>query len=117
MTRIQLVDVSLRDGNQSLWGATRLTTRQILAIAPVLDRVGFRAIDISSSTHMGVAVRNHQENPWERIRLTHAAMPHTPLQFITTITITLNHDGTGPVAVCASRSAAAAALMMIPCMQ
>jgi oxaloacetate decarboxylase alpha subunit len=81
---IQLLDVSIRDGNQSLWGATALTTPQILQIAPVLDRAGFRALDFSSSTHMGVAVRTHRENPWERIRLTHAAMPRTPLQFIGT---------------------------------
>jgi oxaloacetate decarboxylase (Na+ extruding) subunit alpha len=80
---IELVDVSIRDGNQSLWGATRFPTRQILQIAPVLDRVGLRAVDFTSSTHMGIAVRNHRENPWERIRRTHAAMPHTPLQFIT----------------------------------
>lgn len=82
MADIQLLDVSIRDGNQSLWGATGLTTRQILQIAPVMDRVGFRALDYTSSTHMGIAVRTHRENPWERIRLTRAAMPNTPLQFI-----------------------------------
>jgi oxaloacetate decarboxylase (Na+ extruding) subunit alpha len=82
MADIQLVDVSLRDGNQSLWSATGLRTAHILQIAPVLDRVGFRAIDFTSSTHMGVAVRTHREDPWERIRLTHEAMPHAPLQFI-----------------------------------
>src|SRR5580658_7714332 len=38
---IQLVDTSVRDGNQSLWGATGLTTAHILQIAPVMDRVGF----------------------------------------------------------------------------
>jgi len=79
---IQLVDTSLRDGNQSLWGATGLTTAHILQIAPVMDRVGFRALDFTSSTHMGISVRTHKENPWELIRLTHAAAPHTPLQFI-----------------------------------
>jgi oxaloacetate decarboxylase alpha subunit len=84
MADIELVDVSVRDGNQSLWGATGLTTAQILQIAPVLDRAGFRALDFTSSTHMGVAVRTHRENPWERIRLVHAAMPRTPLQFIGT---------------------------------
>jgi oxaloacetate decarboxylase (Na+ extruding) subunit alpha len=84
MADIQLVDVSVRDGNQSLWGATGLTTAQILQIAPTLDRAGFRALDFTSSTHMGIAVRTHRENPWERIRLTHAAMPHTLLQFIGT---------------------------------
>jgi oxaloacetate decarboxylase (Na+ extruding) subunit alpha len=82
MADIELVDVSLRDGNQSLWGATGLRTKHILQIAPVLDRIGFRALDFTSSTHMGVAVRTHREDPWERIRLTHAAAPHTPLQFI-----------------------------------
>jgi oxaloacetate decarboxylase (Na+ extruding) subunit alpha len=79
---IELVDVSFRDGNQSLWGATGLTTAHILQIAPVMDRVGFRALDFTSSTHMGVAVRTHREDPWERIRLTRAAAPNTPLQFI-----------------------------------
>jgi oxaloacetate decarboxylase alpha subunit len=84
MTDIRLVDVSLRDGNQSLWGAVGLDTGKILQIAPVMDRVGFRALDYTSSTHMGVAVRTHREDPWERIRLTHEAMPNTPLQFIGT---------------------------------
>jgi oxaloacetate decarboxylase alpha subunit len=82
VAEIKLVDVSFRDGNQSLWGATGLTTAHILQIAPVMDRVGFRALDFSSSTHMGISVRTHQENPWDLIRLTHAAAPNTPLQFI-----------------------------------
>jgi oxaloacetate decarboxylase alpha subunit len=84
VSRVELVDVSIRDGNQCLWGAVALNTAQILKIAPVLDRVGFRALDFTSSTHMGIAVRNHRENPWERIRLVREAMPNTPLQFIST---------------------------------
>ncbi|MGH3192213.1 MAG: hypothetical protein ACRDOL_34195 [Streptosporangiaceae bacterium] len=84
MAEVGLVDVSLRDGNQSLWGATGLRTEHVLEIAPVMNRVGFRALDFMSSTAMGVAVRVHREDPWERIRLTHAAMPDTPLQLIGT---------------------------------
>ncbi|MQA83359.1 MAG: biotin carboxyl carrier protein [Streptosporangiales bacterium] len=84
MADIELLDVSIRDGNQSLWGATGFTTAQILGIAPAMDRLGLRALDFTSSTHMGVAVRLHREDPWERIRLTRAAMPNTPLQFIGT---------------------------------
>ena len=84
MAEIRLVDVSIRDGNQSLWGATGLNTAQILEIAPKLDRVGFRAIDFTSSSHMAVAVRYFQNNPWERLRRVRASMPRTPLQFITT---------------------------------
>lgn len=81
---MKLVDVSIRDGNQSIWGATGLNTARTLAIAPVMDRIGLHAIDFTSSTHMGIAVRTHKENPWELIRAMRAAVPHTPLQFITT---------------------------------
>lgn len=84
MTDIKLVDVSIRDGNQSIWSMTGLSTRQILQIAPVINRVGFQALDFTSSTHMSVAVRYFKENPWERNRLMHAACPDVPLQFITT---------------------------------
>ena len=56
----------------------------MLAIAPVLDRVGYHALDFTSSTHMAVSVRFHREDPWERIRRVSAAMPDTPLGMITT---------------------------------
>ena len=81
---IRFVDTTLRDGNQSLWGATGITTPMVLAIAPTLDRVGFAALDFSSSTHMAISVRYHKENPFERIRQTRRLMPRTPLSFITT---------------------------------
>ena len=81
---IAIVDTTTRDGNQSLWSATGLTTDDIVSIAPTIDRVGFHAMDFSSSTHMAVAVRFHQEDPWERLRLVRAAMPNTPLSYITT---------------------------------
>jgi oxaloacetate decarboxylase (Na+ extruding) subunit alpha len=80
---IGLVDTTTRDGNQSLWSATGLTTPDVLAIAPVLDRVGYEAADFTSSTHMAVSVRFHREDPWERIRRMSAAMPNTPLSLIT----------------------------------
>lgn len=81
---VDIVDTTTRDGQQSLWGATGLTTPDVLAIAPTMDRVGFHAVDFTSSTHMAVSVRFHREDPWERIRLVSAAMPRTPLSFITT---------------------------------
>jgi oxaloacetate decarboxylase (Na+ extruding) subunit alpha len=84
LAHIELIETSLRDGNQSLWGATGLNTAMMLEIAPILDQVGFGAIDFSTSTHMAVAVRFKKENPWERLRLMRRAMPRTPLQFLTT---------------------------------
>ena len=81
---IEIVDTTTRDGNQSLWGATGLTTPDVLSIAPTMDRVGFHACDFTSSTHMAVSVRFHHEDPWERLRLVAEAMPNTPLSMITT---------------------------------
>ena len=84
MADVQLVETSLRDGNQCVWAALGVDTARTLTIAPVMDRVGFKAIDFTTSTHMGVAVRYKRENPWERIRLMVAATPRTPLQFMST---------------------------------
>ena len=84
MANIQIVETSLRDGNQSLWSALGVDTARSLTIAPVMERVGFKAIDFTTSTHMGIAVRYKKEDPWERIRLMAQAMPKTPLQFLST---------------------------------
>lgn len=81
---VNLVDVTMRDGNQSLWGATGLNTAHMLQAAALTERCGFRAVDFTSSSHMAVAVRYFQNNPWERIRRMRTAMPKTSLQFITT---------------------------------
>jgi oxaloacetate decarboxylase alpha subunit len=84
MADIKLVDVSIRDGNQCMWSMTGMGTHQMMQAAPLMERVGFRAIDFTSSTHMAVGVRYHQDDPWQRIRLMHQALPNVPLQFIST---------------------------------
>lgn len=81
---VRFIDTTLRDGNQSLWGATGLRTGMMLQIAPVLDRVGYHALDFSTSTHMAVTVRFHKEDPWERLRLMKERAPRTPLSFLST---------------------------------
>jgi oxaloacetate decarboxylase alpha subunit len=84
MANIQIVETSLRDGNQCLWGATGIDTAKTLSIAPAMERAGFSAIDFTTSTHMGVAVRYKQEDPWERIRAMADICKTTPLQFLST---------------------------------
>ena len=73
----------MRDGHQSLWSANALSTSMIAEIAPVIDRVGFHAIDFTSSTHMAMGVRWHRDDPWERIRVVRELMPRHRLGFIT----------------------------------
>jgi len=84
MATIDIVETSLRDGNQCLWGALGIDTAKTLTIAPAMERAGYRAIDFTTSTHMGVAVRYKQEDPWERIRAMAAICRTTPLQFLST---------------------------------
>ena len=83
MTAVEFIDTSTRDGDQSLWSATGLATADVLAVAPVIDRVGYHALDFTASTFIGISVRFHREDPWRRIRLVSAAMPNTPLGMIT----------------------------------
>jgi oxaloacetate decarboxylase (Na+ extruding) subunit alpha len=84
LAEVQLIETSLRDGNQCVWAALGIDTARTLTIAPIMDGVGYKAIDFTTSTHMGVAVRYKREDPWERIRLMATATPRTPLQFMST---------------------------------
>lgn len=84
MTTLRFVDTSLRDGNQSLWGAVGLTTGMAEAVGPALDRIGLDAIDFTSSTNLLMGAKTHREDPWERISRMRAVTPNTPLSAITT---------------------------------
>jgi oxaloacetate decarboxylase alpha subunit len=68
----------------------------MLSIAPVMANAGFRAIDFTSSTHMGITVRNFREDPWRCIRLMRQAIPDTPLQFIGTGFRFISWETAGP---------------------
>ncbi len=78
MSQVAFVDTTLRDAHQSLWNG-QMTTAMMLPIAPVIDQVGFEALDFMALISMDWCVRNQRENPWERIRLMSGAMPNTPL--------------------------------------
>jgi oxaloacetate decarboxylase (Na+ extruding) subunit alpha len=81
---LKIVDTSIRDGNQSLWGATGITTGMAEAMAPIYEQMGLEALDFTSSTHMVMGTKFHGENPWERISRVRAAAPNTHLSCITT---------------------------------
>lgn len=79
MKEIEFVDTTLRDGHQSLW-ATRMKTAHMLPIAPLLDEVGFMAVELMGTVHFDACLRYLREDPWERIRLLSGALPNTPLR-------------------------------------
>lgn len=68
MNKIEFIDQTIRDAQQSLWGMT-MRTDHIVPIAETMDKVGYRAIATSGSQAFTVQVRTLNEDPWERIRL------------------------------------------------
>jgi pyruvate/oxaloacetate carboxyltransferase len=79
MTKIEFVDQTIRDGQQSLWGLM-MRTDHIVPIAEMMGTVGYRAIATVGSQAFTLQVRNHHEDPWERIRILSRLMPATCLR-------------------------------------
>jgi oxaloacetate decarboxylase alpha subunit len=79
MSKIAFVDVTLRDGHQSLW-AERMTTGMMLPVAERLDQAGFDAIELLSPSHLGKCVVELREDPFERIRMIAQRIRNTPLR-------------------------------------
>jgi pyruvate/oxaloacetate carboxyltransferase len=65
--KIEFVDQTIRDAQQSLWGFT-MRTDMITPVAEIMDQVGYRAIGTVGGNGFVVQVRNLNENPWERVR-------------------------------------------------
>jgi oxaloacetate decarboxylase (Na+ extruding) subunit alpha len=79
MTNVELLDETIRDGQQSLWGM-RMQAGMALPVADVLDRTGFKVIDAAASSFMEVLVKYCREDPWEGLDLLRAAIRRTPMR-------------------------------------
>jgi oxaloacetate decarboxylase (Na+ extruding) subunit alpha len=79
MDGIKFVDTTIRDGHQSLW-AENMTTGMMLPIAEAMDRAGFDAIELISSSHLKKCVRELKEDPWARVKLMRQRITRTPLR-------------------------------------
>lgn len=78
---VKIVDTALRDGSQSLL-ATRLTTEEILRVAPLLDQAGYHALEVWGGATFDACLRFLDEDPWERLRAIKKACPNTKLQML-----------------------------------
>jgi oxaloacetate decarboxylase alpha subunit len=79
MARIEVIDQSLRDGQQSYWGM-RMRAGQILPVAPAIDAAGYRVVDLTGSSIFEVMVRFREENPWKGLDAIRAAFPTATLR-------------------------------------
>ena len=77
MPRLQIMDTTIRDGQQSLW-ATRMQIGDMLPILPKMDRVGYWAIEAWGGATFDSCLRFLDENPWERLRAIKDKTPNTP---------------------------------------
>lgn len=64
--RIHFVDLTLRDGQQSL-AATRMTTPQALSVLKMIDAAGFSALEVWGGATLDSCIRYLNEDPWERL--------------------------------------------------
>lgn len=81
MARLQIMDTTIRDGQQSLW-ATRMQIGEMLPILPLMDKVGYWAIEAWGGATFDSCLRFLDENPWERLRSIKANTPNTPLAML-----------------------------------
>ncbi len=64
--RIHFVDLTLRDGQQSL-AATRMTTPQALRVLKMMEDAGFDTLELWGGATLDSCVRYLNEDPWERL--------------------------------------------------
>ena len=80
-SKIQVTDVTLRDGHQSIM-ATRMRTDHIKQMIGMLDDIGFAALEVWGGATFDVMTRYLNEDPWQRIRDLKKVAPKTPFMML-----------------------------------
>ena len=78
---INFTETTFRDGQQSLIAA-RLRLDEILPVAEVMDKIGFKSMEVWGGATFDVCLRYLDEDPWERLRKIKKALPNTPTQML-----------------------------------
>ena len=79
--KVNISELVLRDATQSLH-ATRMTLADMLPIAPKIDKIGYWAAEAWGGATYDSCIRFLNEDPWERLRKLHAAMPNTKIMML-----------------------------------
>lgn len=64
---VQFIDLTLRDGHQSL-AATRMTTSQIMRVLPLIHDAGYQAFELWGGAVLDSCIRFLNEDPFERLQ-------------------------------------------------
>lgn len=79
--KIGISDLVLRDAHQSLH-ATRMTTADMLPICGKLDKIGYTSLEAWGGATYDSCISFLNEDPWERLRKLHEALPNTPIMML-----------------------------------
>ena len=79
--KIKITETVLRDAHQSLV-ATRMGTEDMLPILEKMDQVGFYSLECWGGATFDSCIRFLNEDPWQRLRKLHAALPNTPIMML-----------------------------------
>jgi len=78
---VKVMDLTLRDGHQSLF-ATRGRTEDMIPVAELMDQVGFWALETWGGATFDAMHRFLNEDPWERIRTLKKYIKKTPFSML-----------------------------------
>jgi len=78
---IKIMDLTLRDGHQSLF-ATRGKTKDMIPIAELMDEIGFWALETWGGATFDTMHRFLNEDPWERLRILKRYIKKTPFSML-----------------------------------
>lgn len=78
---VKIMDLSLRDGHQSLF-ATRGRTEDMIPVAEMMDEVGFWALETWGGATFDTMHRFLNEDPWERLRTLKRYARKTPFSML-----------------------------------
>ncbi|MGE0083114.1 MAG: pyruvate carboxylase subunit B [Desulfococcaceae bacterium] len=78
---IKIMDLSLRDGHQSLF-ATRGRTEDMIPVAELMDEVGFWAVETWGGATFDTMHRFLNEDPWQRLRTLKKYFKKTPFSML-----------------------------------
>jgi oxaloacetate decarboxylase alpha subunit len=79
VTEIEIIDQTLRDGQQSLWGM-RMKVAHLAAIADDIEQAGFRVVDVTGSSIFECMMRYNREDPWDGLDVWRSWLPTSRLR-------------------------------------
>ncbi len=79
MAEIELIDQTLRDGQQSLWGM-RMKVAHLADVASDIDGAGFRVVDLTGSSIFECMMRYNHEDPWAGLDIWRRWLPNSRLR-------------------------------------